>query len=387
MNKKSSVLRIVSLSAFLALLSVIAYLHQIRGGGPEGIPPIDAFCPFGGMETLYRWLTEGSFMRRVAPSSLVIFSATVVMAIFLGRAFCGWICPLGAIGEFSAFLGRKLRISAVKIGEKTDGALKYLKYVLLIVILAGTYRTDTLVFRNYDPWVGWAHLTSITNIEYAVSFAVLFIVVIGASVFIERFWCRYLCPQGALLGIISKASMLRVGRQSPNCASCGICRAACPMRLQPDKIASPAECIVCGKCTWSAPYKCGVSFRFLRKHIKAVTAGIAAIALLLIFIGGAKLSGSWITFVMPSPSEARMSTESLNESIFGWMNLEQVSELSGIPVSRIKREARLKDDVSETEPMRSMGITNRVREAVLSIYTSMNVKEEGYFCPFKSPLK
>ena len=124
MNKKDPILRVVSLSAFLLFATVITYLHQLRGGGPEGIPPVDAFCPFGGMETLYRWLTDGTFLRRVAPSSLITFGAVAVVTVFFGRAFCGWICPLGAIGEFSAFLGRKLRIPTFKIGEKADRILK-----------------------------------------------------------------------------------------------------------------------------------------------------------------------------------------------------------------------------------------------------------------------
>ncbi|HDQ93439.1 MAG TPA: 4Fe-4S binding protein, partial [Synergistetes bacterium] len=92
---KSSKLRYVIQFGFLAFMTWLGYRHQVLGGGPEGVPTVDALCPFGGLESLYSILASGTWLRRLAPSAMVLLVVLIAMTLLLGRVFCGWICPLG----------------------------------------------------------------------------------------------------------------------------------------------------------------------------------------------------------------------------------------------------------------------------------------------------
>lgn len=83
----SSRLRILIQGSFLAFMTWTGYRHQVLGGGPQGVPPVDALCPLGGMETLFGFLSSGTWLRRVAPSALVLFAIVVVVTLLFGRVF------------------------------------------------------------------------------------------------------------------------------------------------------------------------------------------------------------------------------------------------------------------------------------------------------------
>ena len=100
---------------------------------------MDALCPLGGLESIYSYLSSGTWLRRVAPSALVLFAAVVGITLLFGRVFCGWICPLGTIGEFSNLAAKKLGIRQRELPPALDRALKMLKYVVLAVILYSTF--------------------------------------------------------------------------------------------------------------------------------------------------------------------------------------------------------------------------------------------------------
>jgi polyferredoxin len=144
---------------FLAFITWVGYRHQVLGGGPAGVPTVDALCPLGGLESIYSYLSSGTWLRRVAPSALVLFAAVVGITLLFGRVFCGWICPLGTIGEISGGLARKLGIKRKELPQSLDRALKMLKYAILAVILYYTWSL-ALAWRDYDPWAAWMHLAA-----------------------------------------------------------------------------------------------------------------------------------------------------------------------------------------------------------------------------------
>ncbi|GAI30879.1 unnamed protein product, partial [marine sediment metagenome] len=161
----------------------------------------------GGIATLYKVVADGTFIHRTRPSAIILLLGTVVLALAFRRAFCGWICPLGAMQELFATLGRRLHWRRPTHDNKIDGSLRWVKYLLLFVILFFTYRTGELVFSPYDPWASYAHLTAGWG-EIAEEFLIGTIILVAAllgSMFIDRPFCRYLCPLGALLGVISKS--------------------------------------------------------------------------------------------------------------------------------------------------------------------------------------
>lgn len=94
-------------SSLLFLLHV-AYDHQVKGGGPNGSPSVEAYCPFGGVENLYQFLTTGGFVRHIEPSAMILLAAVLLLTLIFSRGFCGWICPFGSVQEWLGLLGRRI---------------------------------------------------------------------------------------------------------------------------------------------------------------------------------------------------------------------------------------------------------------------------------------
>ncbi|NLB83233.1 MAG: 4Fe-4S binding protein [Synergistaceae bacterium] len=330
---------------FLLFLTWVGYRHQVLGGGPAGVPPVDALCPLGGLESLYTFLRSGTWLRRTAPSAMVLFASVALVTLLFGRVFCGWICPLGTIGELTARGARKLGIRPRELPPSVDRPLKGLKYIILAVILYFTWTLGTLAWRPWDPWVSWMHLSAGWDeiVSSPWGYVVLFLLVIGAGVFIERFWCRYLCPLGAALGILQKLSLTKVTRNKETCITCGKCNKACPMGLEPLSVkrVTEADCISCGRCIEACPVEKTLFFSFGRKKVlSALAVGLLGVGLFFAAYGTARLTGHWQTF-------APQSAESLKDpvdGVFGWMTVEQTAAQVKLVPSKVLEIAGLPAD-------------------------------------------
>lgn len=106
MKIKHSYLRLSILTAVLISSTVTGYLHQIS----KRYPSIDAFCPFGGLESALHFFKHGMLIKRIALSSLILLAITIIAAFIMRRSFCGYICPLGTLQELAAKAGRLLGI-------------------------------------------------------------------------------------------------------------------------------------------------------------------------------------------------------------------------------------------------------------------------------------
>ncbi len=103
-RKLQRILRYGILISILLLVTVLGRLHSVI----KIYPAIDAFCPFGGLESLFVFLKYNAFLKRIALSSFILFGAVLVTAVIFRRSFCGNICPLGFLQEISASIGRKI---------------------------------------------------------------------------------------------------------------------------------------------------------------------------------------------------------------------------------------------------------------------------------------
>ncbi|MCD6182682.1 MAG: 4Fe-4S binding protein [Thermovirga sp.] len=383
--KNSRLLRFSIQGAFLALLSWIGYRHQVVGGGPSGVPPVDAFCPFGGLEGLFQFLTSGVWLRRLAPSSLILLLLLVGITLVFGRAFCGWICPLGTLGEWSASLGRKMNIKPRKLPTSMDSPLRYLKYVILAAIIAGTWKLGTLVWRDYDPWVAWMHLSALFKEfpEKPGGFLVLFLSVIGASFFIERFWCRYLCPLGAFLAILQKFSLTKITRAEQSCVHCHNCSRTCPVELDPESVGveRSAECIACGRCVESCPVGNTLFFRMMKKKLPVAFVGLAAVLLLFGGIAFSRITGLWQPFAPPSQG---LSGPAAVDSLYGWMTISQMAEVLHVSPKDLLQLGGLDEStpldvrVKDIPGVNDEELKERIREALSAKETS---KKTSYVPP------
>jgi polyferredoxin len=277
------------------------------GVSPVGRPPsVEGFLPIGALMSLKLWVTTGIF-DRIHPAGLVIFVAALLLAFVLKKAFCGWICPVGTISEAVWKLGGKMFGCNFSMPRVIDYSLRILKYVLMgffiyIVVvqmpapaIAGFLASDYYKIADVKMLYFFTRMTTDTAVVLSV-FVVL-------SLFFKNFWCRYLCPYGALLGLISMCSPVKITRNDNVCIHCGRCAKHCPSLLPVDRmfrVRSP-ECTGCLTCVSHCPAKSALDASVTRK--KALRPLLyVAIAVIVFFgiIGVARFTGKWNSAVTPS---------------------------------------------------------------------------------------
>ena len=235
-------------------MTAIVTAHQLFPGTGKWVG-VDALCPFGGLETLYSLLTGDGFIERTAVSSVILLVGMLAMAVVYRRSFCGTICPLGTLQGIFGAAGRKLFRRRFMVPRAVDRVARYLKYAVLVVFAVWTWQAAELVLRPYDPWAAFAHLTSDELLTtYAVGLGVLVVSLVGSLLY-DRFFCKYLCPAGALLALLSRVSLLNIRRDADACTSCGRCDKACMMNVEvaTADVVTSSECISCNECVNACP--------------------------------------------------------------------------------------------------------------------------------------
>lgn len=243
---------------FFTLIGLIVVNHAlVENGG--GIPflssaSIHALCPFGGVESLYKFITVGTFVQKVRDSSFVLMALVFILAILFGPVFCGWVCPLGTAQEWVGRLGRKI-FKAKRynhfVPAQLDRVLRYARYGILVWVLYVTAVSGKLLFQDYDPYYA---LFNFWSGEVAVTALVILGLTLGLSLFVERPWCKYACPYGALLGLTNLFSIFKIRRVAATCRADGACSILCPMNIPVDTktVIRDHQCISCMECTSEA---------------------------------------------------------------------------------------------------------------------------------------
>lgn len=318
-------LRYFLLAGLLTFLSYQFYAHAM---GDKLFPSVHGLCPFGGLESLLSFVTVGATLKKIFSGTMVLFFVFLLLALVFNRAFCGLICSFGAIQEFIGNLGRRLFRRRFLVPPSLDRILRYGKYLVLVLTIAMAWLTGTLWFAAYDPWTAYGHLISFDELvtSYWIGLIVLVLSIVG-SFFYERFFCKYLCPLGALNAVIGRLSRFSIRRDPQVCIDCSLCTRACPVNLDvehADTIRS-AECISCGKCVAACPREGALNFTFFRRK----TGLILAFLLPVVFYFG----GIWIA---QSFGYDRYSgkTES---------NLREMADSSGLSVAEFKAMYDLPD--------------------------------------------
>lgn len=199
-------------------------------------------CPFG---TLQHFVAL-SVVPLYAGGTISLFST------LLGRTYCSWLCPFGAFQDIVGILNKK------KVKLRT---IPWAKFAVLGIALIAAYLTTETVFCRYCPSgslfgaLPYVFISGLSPIPFGVwvHVATLLIVIAGV-LFVERVWCRYLCPMGAIFGAFNRASVLSMRVNSEICVNCGACLKSCPMGISDVKaIGVSTDCTRCGKCVESCP--------------------------------------------------------------------------------------------------------------------------------------
>jgi len=340
--------RWIILALILCASMILSSMHMHSG---QKYPSIHAICPLGGLENLWSWAGGKGNLQKLFSGTMTLFFFTSFFALIFGRAFCGNICPFGTLQElFGKFSKRK-----IKVPEKADKILRYFKYLMLVFITLMAWMTATLWISPYDPYTAFAHIWSGKELfpENTIGFIILLFVLAG-SVFIDRFFCKYLCPAGALYGIISKLSHLQIKRKE--CSLCGQCTKACPMAINVAKLDTvrSAECIACSQCITACPSKENdLQLKLFGKAVKPLAFIVMTVVLffgsLFVFnqagmlrltipgIASVKESGQYLKI---ADLRGSMSIEA--GAAYAGMELSEFYKLMEIPLI-VPRGTRLKD--------------------------------------------
>ncbi|MGM9740973.1 MAG: 4Fe-4S binding protein [Candidatus Cryptobacteroides sp.] len=283
----------------LAALIVFALVSNVIG---ERINP-DTYCPFGGIQAFANLISHGSLPCDMSSLQILSGIALIAAVVLFSKLFCAYLCPLGTISDLCRKLRDFFELKPLTIQSYSiwDKVLRIIKYLLLFVILYGTITTGELVCKKFDPY--YALATGFKGeLVLWMSVSMVLLLVLG-SFFIDNFWCKYICPLGAIsntfkywlwmitvLGasyaifIVTKSppvwcvvamicafgylleifnprtslQVLYVQRDKERCNECHVCDIKCPYHINVagfDGAVENVDCMLCGECVANCPSK------------------------------------------------------------------------------------------------------------------------------------
>jgi polyferredoxin len=318
-NSRLPRLRRISQIFFLLLFLVLLILTSMRppSTGAADIHmrgPVRLFFLLDPLVAITNALATHALYRGLALSLIIL-----VPTLFLGRFFCGWICPMGTLQHFVGSLKSEAKRGKQRIESNRYKRWQTIKYVVLLAGLVaavfGSMAIGTLdpfsllvrsiglalvpalniaarglllplehshvyVVKTFGTYLNTALQSTVLDLRQAhfnqaIVLGILFILILWASMRVTRFWCRSICPLGALLGVVSRWSILGLHKDPSSCDKCNRCLLGCqggddPIGGVPWR---KSECLMCMNCVGSCPHE-SLEFRFFRKEHEIATTDI-----------------------------------------------------------------------------------------------------------------
>ena len=264
-------------------------------------PGVEGFLPIGALVSLKYWLVTGIFPK-VHPAALVLFLTFLTMSLLAKKSFCSWLCPVGTLSEGFWKLGRRIFGRNFRPWPKLDLLLRGIKYLLLLffakLVLLGMPASALEGFLQSPYWaisdVKMLHFFSAMSATTLV--CLLFLA--GLSLLYQNAWCRYLCPYGALLGLASLLSPLKVRRREEACTDCRRCSKRCPAGIpihRKNSVHSP-ECTGCLTCVNACPEQAlAMDFWQRERSVPRWTFPLLVVAIYSCGVAVGMVAGHWET--------------------------------------------------------------------------------------------
>jgi polyferredoxin len=282
------------------------FVRYFRSGGTTSFVPrpdgIEGFLPISALLSLKDWFVSGA-INTVHPAALVVLLSVIAVSLLLKRSFCSWICPVGTISELLWKCGFNLFKRNVRPPRWLDVILRGVKYLLLAfflyIIFWGMDASQIAAFihSDYNKVADVRLLDFFLHLSLLAGLIILFLVVLSLP--LRNPFCRFLCPYGALVGLISLFSPVKVTRDKLTCVSCGVCTQVCPAYIpvmEKERVMSE-ECIGCWRCVSHCRSLGTLEMKLTGRKV-AVSGLLFAILVVGIFWGGTligRATGHWHT--------------------------------------------------------------------------------------------
>ncbi len=400
--------------AFILILAFFPKLTKISA------PDFEAYCPFGGLQALGSYLLSQALSCTMTSAQIVMGILLFVAVLLFSKLFCSYICPVGTVSEWLGTLGEKLKIRYTIKGI-ADKILRSLKYILLFITLYFTLQSNELFCKKFDPYFA---LASGFNIDVVLQFAIISIVlVVIGSIFIRLFWCKYLCPLGAISNIFKFSVffvallviyivLLKVGvqisyvwplaiacaggyileiralksrftpiakitRDVNTCTNCQLCSKKCPQGIDIASVekVKHVDCNLCGDCLLVCPVKSTLT---INKQPKLKR--LPVIAIILLVVGGIYLG---TIFEVPTID-------------LKWADSEVIDEATTFSMSGLKNVKCYGSSMAFANKMKGVdgvyGVATYVKHHKVKIYYDDSILseeklQEKLFTPQKKPIK
>ncbi|MCT4615963.1 MAG: 4Fe-4S binding protein [Marinifilaceae bacterium] len=331
MNSKKFLKKTRTIIQYIVLTLIVGFLIADIAGVKK--TNFEAYCPMGGIQSIVTLMKDGILACNMTSANIVLGLIFLIVVLLLGKLFCSFLCPLGTISEKLGKIGEKYNLR-IEIKGIADKALRLVKYGLLFLTVKITLETGELFCKTYDPFYSTFSLFG-HRVNYLYASITIAVLVFGA-IFFRLFWCKYICPLGAIsnifryrftfiivllisgvvyffesgidmsipIGIIclagyiieilniksKKQVLLKITRHKDKCVDCGLCSRVCPQGIDVAdlSVVKHPDCNLCTDCVNSCPKKGALTI-----HKKLNYAWLPAVVVVVLFFIGLMISANY----------------------------------------------------------------------------------------------